>query len=148
MSAEPGSLRGTVCDTDKSAYRYWTEVQLRYGDTDKQGHINNAVYCSLFESGRVDFLFKADGSHFAGDGLNFVIAKITLDYLKEMNFPGTACIGSKILSIGRSSFRIGQAIFMDDTCYSTAESVIVLTDDKTRRSTPLTEPLLAVLRNL
>lgn len=138
----------TVCDTDASSYKHWTNVELRYGDTDRQGHINNAVYCTLFESGRVDFLFDRGGQGVCGEGKNFVIARLTLDYLQEMNFPGTARVGSKILSIGRSSFRVGQAIFMGDQCYSTAESVIVLTDEKTRRSTPLGEALLKILKEL
>ena len=29
---------------------------IRYGDTDRQGHVNNAVYATYFESGRVDLL--------------------------------------------------------------------------------------------
>src|SRR5580704_1865021 len=117
--------RRTVCDTVRDRYKHWTNVTLRYGDTDRQGHINNAAYCTLLESGRVAFLFNQDGSHIAGEGRSFVIVKLTIDYLIEMNFPGTAEIGSRIISIGRSSFTVGQGIFMGETCYSSAESVIV-----------------------
>ncbi len=140
----------TVCDTNRGFYRHFTAVNLRYGDTDRQGHINNAVYCTLFESGRVDFLFKPDGSHVAGSSsdYSFVIARIALDYLREMKFPGTVQIGSRVLSMGRSSFTVGQAIFMGDVCYSTAESVIVLVDEKTKKSAPLTDNLRNVLGGL
>src|SRR5207244_300346 len=116
--------RRTVCDTVRPNYKYWTNVTLRYGDTDRQGHINNAAYCTLLESGRVDFLFNEDGSHIAGEAKSFVIVKLTVDYLQEMNFPGTAEVGSRIIAIGSSSFIVGQGIFMKDTCHSTAESVI------------------------
>lgn len=142
------SDRGTVCDTVCSAYKHWTNVTLRYGDTDRQGHINNAAYCTFFESGRVSFLFDNYGEHVGGEGKAFVIAKLTLDYLQEMNFPGTVEVGSKILSIGRSSFRVGQAAFMGETCFSTAESVIVLVDDSTKKSSPMPELLLEQLRAL
>lgn len=121
---------------------------MRYGDTDRQGHVNNAVFCTLYESGRVDFLFCQDGSLLAGPGKSVVIARIALDYLQELNFPGVVEVGSKILSIGNSSMKIGQGLFMGDTCYSTAESVIVLVDDETKRSTPIPENLLAVLRSM
>jgi len=140
--------RSTVCDTTKASYRYWTNVTLRYGDTDRQGHINNAAYCTLFESGRVDFLFGQQGESVAGEGKGFVIAKLTLDYLQEMNFPGTVEIGSKILSMGRSSFTIGQGAFIGDTCFSTAESIIVLIDEETKRSTPITDSLREILERL
>lgn len=138
----------TVCDTAAESYRHWTEVELRYGDTDRQGHINNAVFCTLLESGRVDFLFDRGGEGVCGEGKNFVIARLTLDYLNEMNFPGTARIGSRVLTIGRTSFKVGQAIFLNEQCCCTAESVIVLTDEKTRKSTPLTEALLKILQEL
>jgi acyl-CoA thioester hydrolase len=140
--------RAAVCDTTRESYKHWAGVTLRYGDTDRQGHINNAAYCTFFESGRVHFLFDRYGDNVAGQGKGFVIAKLTLDYLQEMNFPGTVEIGSKILSIGRSSFIVGQGAFMGDTCFSTAESVIVLIDEHSKKSTPLTEQLLDQLRKI
>ena len=35
--------------------------KLRYGDTDRQGHVNNAVYATLFETGRVELLYDGAG---------------------------------------------------------------------------------------
>ncbi len=137
----------TVCDTNEGFYKHWTEVTLRYGDTDRQGHINNAVYCTLFESGRTAFLFDGEEA-IAGTNLSFVIVKLTLDYLTEMRFPGTVRVGSSILEIGRSSFHVGQAIFKDGICSSTATSVIVQIDDITGKSSRLTESTLAVLSSI
>jgi acyl-CoA thioester hydrolase len=136
-----------VCDTTRGSYKHWTTVTLRYGDTDRQGHINNAVYCTFLESGRVDFLYKEDGS-IAGPGKTFVIAKLTIDFLAEINFPGTVEIGSKVISVGKSSFRVGQAIFKDGICCSTSESIIVLTDESTRKSTALPDHILETLQAL
>ncbi|MBZ0189817.1 MAG: acyl-CoA thioesterase [Candidatus Obscuribacterales bacterium] len=134
----------TVCDTVEESYKHFVDVELRYGDTDRQGHINNAVFCTLFESGRVAFLYE-DGQFIAGQGKSIVIAKLTLDYLKEMTFPGVCQIGSRVLSTGRSSIRIGQAIFKDGICTSTAESIVVLIDEATGKSTPLDGKTLAKL---
>ena len=33
-----------------------TEVTLRYSDMDALGHLNNAVYATLFEAGRVAYV--------------------------------------------------------------------------------------------
>jgi len=141
--------RSTVCDTTADSYRHWTKVELRYGDTDRQGHINNAVYCTLFESGRVAFLLNKEGDTMGTrDGKSFMIVKLTLDYLSEMNFPGVAEIGSKIISVGRSSFTVGQAIFKDGVCVSTAQSIVVMTDDATHKSTPLTDEVREALSAL
>jgi acyl-CoA thioester hydrolase len=46
-----------------------------------------------------------------------------------------------ILSVGRSSITVGQGLFAGDSCAATAESVIVLTDATTRRSTPVPDAL-------
>ncbi len=139
--------RSTICTTDRNAYKHWTLINLRYGDTDRQGHINNAVFCTLMESGRVDFLL--DGSEpVGGAGNAFVIAKLSIDYLSEMNYPGTAEIGSAVLAIGRTSFKVGQCIFLNGACCSTSESIIVLTDAETRRPTPLTSSLISRLSEL
>jgi acyl-CoA thioester hydrolase len=139
--------RATVCDTDRSFYKHWVSVGLRYGDTDRQGHINNAVFCTLFEAGRVDFVFDGE-KPICGPGKAWVIAKLNMDYLAEMNFPGTVEVGSRVLSIGRSSFTVGQALFKDGNCCSTAESVIVLTDEATRKSVPLSDHVKDILGGL
>jgi len=141
------TTRTTVSSTEREFYKLWTPVTLRYGDTDRQGHINNAAYCTFFESGRVAFLCHEHGT-IADDGFSFVIAKLSLDFLKEMNFPGTVEVGTRVNNIGKSSFTCGQALFKDGECCSTAESVIVLTDNSTRRSAPLPQKVISVLHNL
>jgi acyl-CoA thioester hydrolase len=40
-------------------YAHQTFDKLRYGDTDRQGHVNNAVFSTLFETGRVEMLYAA-----------------------------------------------------------------------------------------
>lgn len=139
--------RATIGDTSKSRYKKWTSINLRYSDTDRQGHINNAVYCTLLESGRVDFLFE-NGKPVSGNGTAFVIARLSIDYLHEMHFPGTVDVGSRILRIGSSSFSIGQAIFFQDKCCSTAESVIVMIDENTGSPAPLPDSLRQILQQL
>lgn len=137
--------KNSVSETTRHSYRHFTTVTLRYGDTDRQGHVNNAVYCTLFESGRVAFMFFPDGGSIADEGNAFVIARLTLDFLEELNFPGDVEIASRVVSIGRSSFTVRQAIFKDGACCSTAESVIVHIDKSTKRSHPLSPGVLAVL---
>jgi acyl-CoA thioester hydrolase len=143
-----GNSKTTVADTNRQSYRHWTSVNIRYGDTDRQGHLNNAVYCTFFESGRCSFLFNDQGDSIAGEGKNFVIVKLTLDYLVEINFPGVVEIGSRIIKIGNSSFTVAQGLFKDGICCSTAESIIVQLDADTKKSSPITGPLMAVLKKL
>ncbi|HLJ64547.1 MAG TPA: thioesterase family protein [Stellaceae bacterium] len=126
--------------TARSAYRFWTSDILRFGDTDGQGHINNAVYATFCESGRVS-LFHNEGRGLLAPGTNFVIARIELDYRAELHYPGRVDIGTSVLGLGRTSFRLGHAVFKGELCAATALSVGVVIDDRTRKSTPLPEKL-------
>lgn len=140
--------RATISDTSRDSYKRWTYINLRYGDTDRQGHINNAVYCTLYESGRVDFLFDEQGKTAGGAGTAFVIARLSIDYLHEMHFPGVVEVGSSIVSTGNSSFTVAQAIFNNGKCCSTAESVIVFIDESSGRPIPMNEALKHQLSSL
>jgi acyl-CoA thioester hydrolase len=126
--------------TSRAAYAIWTSDTLRYGDTDRQGHVNNAVYATFCESGRVSFLYD-EKLDLRGPDTNFVIVRLELDFRAELFYPGTVDIGTRVLSIGRSSFRLGQGIFKDELCAATAECTMVLVDDNTRRATALTPQL-------
>ena len=42
--------------------------KLRYGDTDRQGHVNNAVYSTFLETGRVEMLLGGDADLRGPDG--------------------------------------------------------------------------------
>jgi acyl-CoA thioester hydrolase len=35
--------------------------KLRYGDTARQGHVNSAVYATIFETGRIELLYDSAG---------------------------------------------------------------------------------------
>jgi acyl-CoA thioester hydrolase len=117
-----------------------TRDKLRYGDTDRQGHINNAVFSTLLETGRVELIYASE-AQLAEPGAAFVLARLEVDFRAEMRWPGEVEIGSRVAAIGRSSIRLEQALFQNGRCTASAVSVIVLMDDETRRSRPLSETL-------
>src|SRR5215469_7693890 len=130
--------------TERGAYSIWTYDKLRYGDTDRQGHVNNAVFATFCETGRVMFLYDEE-LDLAGPGASFVVVRVEIDFRAEVFHPGIVDIGTRVLSIGRTSFRLGQGIFNGDACAATAETVQVLMDDETRKAKPLTAQLRAWL---
>lgn len=112
--------------------------KLRYGDTDRQGHVNNAVFSTILETGRVEVLRDPDAS-LVEDGREWVIARLTLDFVSELTWPGLVDIGTGVRRVGTSSVVMAQALFQDGRLVARAETVIVQTDDRTRRSAPLSE---------
>jgi acyl-CoA thioester hydrolase len=129
---------------ERSSYSIWTYDKLRYCDTDRQGHVNNSVFSVFCETGRVMFLYD-EKLDLAGSGGIFVLARLEIDFRTELFHPGRIDIGTRVLGIGRTSFRLGQGIFNGDNCAATAQSVLVLMDEATRKAKPLTPQLRAWL---
>lgn len=117
-----------------------THDKLRYADTDKQGHINNAVYATFFETGRVEFISRAHAAS-AHDDAEFVIAQITIKYLQETHWPGTVEVGSRVKRIGGSSLVVEQALFNDGRLCAAGESVVVQINTSTRKAQPFDEAM-------
>lgn len=120
--------------------------KLRYGDTDRQGHVNNAIFATFFETGRVEMLLAGDAD-FLEPGQSLVLARLEIDLVAEINWPGTVEIGTRVAKIGRSSMTLEQAVFQNGVLAAKGISVVVLTDETTRRSTPLGPAALARLES-
>lgn len=121
--------------------------KLRYGDTDKLGHVNNAVFSTFLETGRVEMLYRPD-SPLLSEGADFVIANLNIDYLNEITFPGEVEIGTRLTRLGTSSLGMEQAIFQHGHCVSRAQTVIVQMDKTTRRSKPFSPEARAMLESV
>jgi acyl-CoA thioester hydrolase len=118
--------------------------KLRYADTDRLGHVNNAVFSTFFETGRVELLHDP-AAPLHGPGCGFVIARVAIDYVAEILWPGKVDIATRVASVGRSSVRLDQALFQDGRHVASAESVIVHVDLAARRSSPLPPASVAAL---
>lgn len=48
-------------DIKLEGFPFRSSDKLRYGDTDRQGHVNNAVFSTFLETGRVELLLTGCG---------------------------------------------------------------------------------------
>ncbi len=120
---------------------------IRFGDLDPQGHVNNTVFATFFETGRVALL-RARGNELGTPGATSVLARLDINFLKELHWPGNVEIGTGVAEFGRSSFTFLQAIFHDGACAATGRATMVMIDEATRRSRPLPEEVVARLERL
>ncbi|MGE0221936.1 MAG: acyl-CoA thioesterase [Acetobacteraceae bacterium] len=131
---EPASL------LQRETYPLWARDTARYGDTDSNGHLNNAVFSTFLETGRISFLMEL-----APPACGFAIVRLVLDFRAEMHWGGDVEIGTAVTHVGRTSFHLAQGIFQDGTCTATAESVMVLMDLSARKAAPIEGRLRAAL---
>ncbi|HWL30621.1 MAG TPA: thioesterase family protein [Xanthobacteraceae bacterium] len=125
-------------------YPHQIADNIRFGDLDPQGHVNQAVYLTYFETGRVA-MFRTPDLGIGVPGLTFVMVRMEVDYIKELHWPGTITIGTGVTEFGRSSFKATQAIFRDGVCCAAGRATLVCMDKTTRKSTPLPETAIARL---
>ena len=117
--------------TDPATYSHWTRVTIRYGDEDRMGHVNNASYAVWLEASRVDYLQGLYGFH---EHMDIVLARLTVDYLKETTFPGEVQVGARLKSFGNKSLTSVYAVFREGVCLATCECVNVFFDTHKRVS--------------
>ena len=119
--------------SNADSFAFWTPVTIRYSDQDELGHINNCSYIAYVEAGRVAFLggLLDPGRH---AGIDFILAHIAVDYLKEGHYPGTINVGSRILRLGNKSMTTGYGLFIDNECKATAECVNIYFRPETRET--------------
>lgn len=128
-------------------YTLWTYEKLRYADTDRQGHVNNAIFATMLETGRVELLYNPEDPLYDQD-CTFVIASLHLDLQHEITWPGRVEIGTRVATVGRSSMTIEQGLFQNGQCAATARTIIVQTNESTRRSQALKESTVQRLNEL
>ncbi|MBT3306192.1 MAG: acyl-CoA thioesterase [Alphaproteobacteria bacterium] len=129
--------------TDAATFQHWTPVSLRFSDQDSLGHVNNVAYAAYVEQGRVALIDKLLRTR--GDGIDYILASVQIDYRREMHFPGTVDIGGRLLRIGNKSISTGYGLFKDGINVATASSVNVFFDPATRKTLAIPEALRRVL---
>jgi acyl-CoA thioester hydrolase len=114
---------------------------VRFGDLDPQGHVNQAMFLTYFESGRVA-MFRNPDLSIGVPGVTYVMVRMEVDYVKELRWPGNIEVRTGIAEFGRSSFKAAQAIFHDGACAAIGRATLVCMDLKTRKATPIPEAAL------
>jgi acyl-CoA thioester hydrolase len=141
---DPSSAQPRQPVPQLAGYPHRVKEIIRYSDLDPQGHVNNAVFATYFESGRVAMFRNRD--HGIGvPNATYVLVRQEIDFLRELRWPGDVEVGTALAKIGRSSFTLVQAIFHGAVCAAAGRATLVMLDTGTRRPRPLTSDAIALL---
>ncbi len=113
-----------------------TAHRLRFNDTDRLGHVNNAVFAVMLEQGRTEFAVES-GLPIEANGMALVIVRLELEFLREMAWPGTVTIETEVARLGNRSFTLQQRLVSDSELCARAVTVLVVMDRAARRAVPL-----------
>jgi acyl-CoA thioester hydrolase len=122
-------------------FPYRLTDNVRFADLDPNQHVNNAVYATYFETGRVT-LVKDRSFGLMPPGLGWMLVRLDIHFRAELRWPGAIEMGLGVAKFGRTSVTFDQVVFSEAKCVASAQSVTVLIDENTRKPTPLTEAIL------
>ena len=135
-----------------SNYKFHHPIEVRYGDLDPQGHLNNAKFMTFFEQARIQYirhlgLFKA-GQSFMDIGV--ILADIHIAYKKPVEWGTPVKVGVRTLKIGNKSMTVEQTVVHAETeeLYAIGEAVMVAYDYHAGKSIPIPDEWREAVRQL
>ena len=123
-------------------------IQMRFGDIDSYGHVNNVTMLQYLEDARVRLMSRAlpeDAAAGIPEGASFrsllgerqtVIGRQEIEYTEQLLYrPGPVFVRVWVSSVGGSSFVLDYAVQEEDgSCvYAVAQTVVVQIDRGTGR---------------
>lgn len=103
-----------------------TPVQIRFSDVDSFGHVNNAVYWSYFDVGRLDYLHRLFADDFELLDETVIIVHVEADYKVQTRLKDAIAVRTGITGIGERSLKMHQEIVNTETGAVHASSTSVL----------------------
>ena len=120
---------------------FYHPIEVRYGDLDPQGHVNNAKHLTYFEQARIHYmielgLFTRDQSFMQ---IGVIVADVHITYLEPIYFGRNIKVGVHAAKLGGKSMTWEQNIVDTDTGRELArgEVIIVTYDYKDEKTIPV-----------
>jgi len=109
-------------------YRFYHPIEVRYGDLDPQGHVNNAKHLTYFEQARIAYmieleLFTRDQSFME---IGVILADVHITYLAPIYYAEHIKVGVHAAKMGNKSMTWAQNIVDAKTGKELAKGEVVL----------------------
>ena len=115
-------------------------IPLLWGDQDVFGHVNNLAYLRWCETARVLYMERAGlWVPLPPQGVGPILASMTCDYKKPLNFPDTVDVGARVTRIGNTSFHMEHRVVSRNLNALAAEvdSTLVMLDYSRNQTVPV-----------
>jgi acyl-CoA thioester hydrolase len=121
-------------------FRFQYEVPVRFRDLDPMGHAHHSLPLVYIEEARAAYWRDVAGRAASLDGIDYIMAQVTLRFLQRIHFPDTLRIGVRVSRLGTTSFTMEYEIrSASGEVLVTAETVQVIFDYERERPKPIPE---------
>jgi acyl-CoA thioester hydrolase len=126
-------------DIKRSDFRCWIKIEVRWGDMDAIGHVNNGKYFTYCESGRIFYFQQLNMGGLTESSHGPALANASLNFRRQVRYPASLEVGVRVSEVRSRSFQMDYGIFLDgtETLVADGTSVIVWADYKAGKSLEL-----------
>ncbi len=137
MAADP-DRRGPP---DRAAFARFVPIATRWSDNDAYGHLNNAVYYSLFDTAVNAILIQSGLLDPNASPIVGVVVETNCRYHSSLSYPDLAEVGVAVERLGRTSVRYHLGVFKAGAPFAAAAGRFnhVYVDRQTNRPFPIPE---------
>jgi acyl-CoA thioester hydrolase len=146
-----GSNAPTSCPKLLADYPVVIHMPVEWGDQDPFRHVNNIVYLRWCETARVVYLQRIGmWRMIAEENKGPILAALSCNYRRPVEFPDTVHIGARITRIGNSSFGMEHLIVSEtmNEVVADADSTLVFFDYAANQPLPLPDDLRGAIETL
>ena len=124
-----------------SEFKYFYPIEVRYGDLDPQGHVNNVSFLTYFEQARVNYLIHLGlfnkNQSFLDVGIILADAHVT--FLAPILFGMEVRVGVRVARLGNKSMTMEYRIFDEASSaeLATGSTVLVTFDYRSQQTIPI-----------
>ncbi|AIC95218.1 acyl-CoA thioesterase [Shouchella lehensis] len=131
----------------KKGFAFFTDISVRFSETDAFGHVNNTVAFIYFEQARLAF-FENKGlmKEWLNNGLMIVTADLQCDYVAQIQYGDQVKVGVKVHRLGTSSMDLHYLGVVNDRPVLLGRGSLVQIDGKTGKASPFQKSIEEKMR--
>jgi acyl-CoA thioester hydrolase len=123
-------------------FRFFQPIEVRYGDLDPQGHVNNAKYLTYLEHTRIGYIKHLglwQGGSFLDIGI--ILADLHITFRAPILFGQQVRVGARVTRLGKKSLTMEYCIEEALECleFASASTVLVTYDYRSGATIPIPE---------
>ena len=130
-------------------FKFYHPIEIRYGDLDPQGHVNNAKFLTYFEQTRVQYLihlglFSKDQSFLE---VGIILAEATVTFRAPLRYGEEVWVGAGVTRLGNKSIHMAYSLEdkQSGKTYTEGSAIIVTFDYRNQETITIPDPWRAAI---
>lgn len=123
-------------------------LDVRWGDADALGHVNNVQYVRYLESGRVAYCCDVLDMNFDPDmSAGWILADMQCSYIQQVHYPAELEVRTAVTKIGGKSVTLTAHIYIkgDDQPVLTSQGIMVWFDYGIQKTAIIPGPIREII---